>query len=637
MAPDMMRDAPFGQFMRFVTRNKVFKYPEERSDYIVPEKYLPKRDNARQLDSRASESTLAPEERNMAGRKSVDAQTLVNSDHAVQRKVETVQEKQDRIERDRPRPDGDRDSHDEHQQNDEEANPEEQEQREKRKKEWKEQHPGTADPKKAYEEDLIDKYQYLVDWEENDQYNPNDWSGRKQWTVAAQVSLMTLVVYIGSAIYTAGEQGIAAKYGVSQTVAILGLTLFILGYGIGPMFFSPLQETPHLGRNPVYWMGLFLFVLLQIPIVLPKNLTCLLIFRFLTGFFGSPILATGGASMGDIFRPNKLPYAMGVWSTGAVLGPIMGPVIAGFPAMLVGWRWPIYELIWLSGFGLLVFTFFLPETYGPTILLRRAERLRKLTGNDLIKTRWELENPDGASILKMGANQIKMAFVLISEPAVFYSDLYIGLLYSIFYLWFEAFPIVFAEYHGMNLGVSQLPFLGFVVTGAMTLTAYMLYQKYYFIPKQEKSGWKERPELVLKAALFATPFIPVSLLRSLKDTGALRYTTESIFGWTGNSPSTHWIGPTIGAALYFPGIFFAFQCILLYLQASYPTVAASILAGNDLFRSSMAAGFPFFFKNLGVGPACSLLAGLNILFMIPLYLLYFYGDRLRKRSKYGVK
>lgn len=37
-----------------------------------------------------------------------------------------------------------------------------------------------------------------------------------------------------SQIYTAGEQGIAAKYGVSQTVAILGLTLFILGYGTGP-------------------------------------------------------------------------------------------------------------------------------------------------------------------------------------------------------------------------------------------------------------------------------------------------------------------------------------------------------------------------------------------------------------------
>lgn len=612
--------------MRLITRNRVFKYPEERADYVVPEKYLLKHESARQLDaSRDSESTLAAEERTTAGRKSVDANTLVDHDRSVKRKYETVQEKQDRLE---PRQSRDRSSGDgdgsQDQQNDEEANPEEQEEQEKRRQEWKEKHPGTADPRKALEEDLMEKYQYLVDFEEGDQYNPKEWSPRKQWFSAAQVSLMTLVVYIGSAIYTPAEQGISEKYGVSQTVGILGLTLFILGYGTGPMIFSPLQETPHLGRNPVYWAGLFLFIIFQIPIVLPKNLTCLLIFRFLTGFVGSPILATGGASMGDIFPPNKLPYAMGVWSVGAVLGPILGPVVAGFPAMLVGWRWPIYELIWMSGFGLLVFTFFLPETFGPTILLRRAERLRKLTGNDLIKTRWELENPDGQSVLKMGANNIKMAVILCGEPAVFYSNLYIGLLYSCFYLWFEAYPIVFAQYHGMNLGVSQLPFIAFVVTGAFTLLAYMLYMKYYFIPRQTENDWKLPQEFTLKLALFATPFIPISLF---------------IFGWTGNSPSTHWIGPTIGGALYFPGVFCAFQCILLYLQASYPTVAASILAGNDLFRSCMAAGFPlfgsFFYKKLGVGPACSFLAGLNILFMIPLYLLYFYGDRLRKRSKYG--
>ncbi|GAA5996395.1 hypothetical protein JCM11641_004944, partial [Rhodosporidiobolus odoratus] len=106
-----------------------------------------------------------------------------------------------------------------------------------------------------------------------------------------------------------------------------------------------------------------------------------------------------------------------------------------------------------------------------------------------------------------------------------------------------------------------------------------------------------------------------------------------------NSPSTHWIGPTIGAALYFPGIFCVFQCILIYLQAGYPSVAASALAGNDFFRSSMAAGFPLFgaplFHNLGVGPACSLLAGLNILLFPPLVFLWKYGDRLRACSKFG--
>jgi DHA1 family multidrug resistance protein-like MFS transporter len=49
--------------------------------------------------------------------------------------------------------------------------------------------------------------------------------------------------------------------------------------------------------------------------------------------------------------------------------------------------------------------------------------------------------------------------------------------------------------------------------------------------------------------------------------------------------------------------------------------AASILAGNTLFRSVFASVFPLFgekyFKALGIGPGSSLLAGVSIL-MIPL-------------------
>lgn len=57
------------------------------------------------------------------------------------------------------------------------------------------------------------------------------------------------------------------------------------------------------------------------------NMATVLAFRFLTGFVGSPALATGGASMGDIFPPHRLPYVIGLWAIGAVCGPITGPVI----------------------------------------------------------------------------------------------------------------------------------------------------------------------------------------------------------------------------------------------------------------------------------------------------------------------
>lgn len=75
----------------------------------------------------------------------------------------------------------------------------------------------------------------LVDWLENDPANPRNWSTPKKFFVTFEICLLTTSVYIGSAIYTAGVQGVMADFGVSQVVAVLGLTLFVAGYGLGPM------------------------------------------------------------------------------------------------------------------------------------------------------------------------------------------------------------------------------------------------------------------------------------------------------------------------------------------------------------------------------------------------------------------
>lgn len=63
-----------------------------------------------------------------------------------------------------------------------------------------------------------------------------------------------------------------------------------------------LADTPILvpvfGRNVPYISTFFIFVILALPTALVDNLGGLLVLRFLLGFFGSPCLANGGASMG---------------------------------------------------------------------------------------------------------------------------------------------------------------------------------------------------------------------------------------------------------------------------------------------------------------------------------------------------
>jgi DHA1 family multidrug resistance protein-like MFS transporter len=69
--------------------------------------------------------------------------------------------------------------------------------------------------------------------------NPKNWPIYKKLFVTFQICFLTLSVYIGSAIYTAGLQGVPEHFNVSAVAALLGLTVFVLGYATGPMFLVP--------------------------------------------------------------------------------------------------------------------------------------------------------------------------------------------------------------------------------------------------------------------------------------------------------------------------------------------------------------------------------------------------------------
>jgi DHA1 family multidrug resistance protein-like MFS transporter len=143
--------------------------------------------------------------------------------------------------------------------------------------------------------------------------NPMNWSLMKKFFVTFEICLLTFSVYIGSAIYSAGTLSVTMEFGVSTVAATLGLSLFVAGYGLGPMLWAPMSEIPQIGRNPIYIGTLVVFVLFQFPVIYAGNFGMLLAFRFLTGFFGSPVLATGGASIGDMYKPSKRAYGIAIW------------------------------------------------------------------------------------------------------------------------------------------------------------------------------------------------------------------------------------------------------------------------------------------------------------------------------------
>jgi multidrug resistance protein len=196
-------------------------------------------------------------------------------------------------------------------------------------------------------------------------------------------------------------------------------------HSTGPLIFSPLTEIPAIGRNPPYIITLIIFVALQVPTALVHNFAGLLVLRFLAGFFGSPPLATGGASLQDMYNPKTRTFALGVWGLFASAGPALGPVIAGFAAQYKGWRWQFWELLWLSGGALLFLAFTMPETSSENILYRRAQRLRNVTGNKDLKSQGEIEQGNMA-LKDVASMTLYKPFVLnFTEAMVFANNLFI--------------------------------------------------------------------------------------------------------------------------------------------------------------------------------------------------------------------
>jgi DHA1 family multidrug resistance protein-like MFS transporter len=465
----------------------------------------------------------------------------------------------------------------------------------------------------------------LVDWyTTDDPENPQNWSQGKKAAAAFLICMYTLAFYMGSAIYTPSAFYIGEIYGVSTEVTSLGLSLYVLAYGLGPLLFSPLSEIPVVGRNPPYMVSFGIFVILCVPTALVDNVPGLLVLRFLQGFFGSPCLATGGASLQDIYSLIKLPYVLCIWALAATCGPAMGPVISGFSVPAESWRWSLWEILWISGPIFLGMLFFLPETSSSNILLRRAKRLRAITGDHRLKAQSEIDQANTKSSDVIYEALVRPWQLIFRDPAIGFTAGYVALCYGIYYSFFEAFPLVYIDLYHFNIGEMGLTFLSITVGVVVSIIVYYAYIYYKLEPEIMKYGLGA-PERRLVPAIVSSFFLPAGLF---------------LFGWTGNG-HIHWIVSVIGIFLFTIGVFILMQCIFVYLPLVYPQYAASLFAGNDAARSFVAFASVMFgrpmYVGMGIGPACSLLGALTAACIGGIFVLYFYGAKLRSRSKFSAK
>ncbi|KAJ5668165.1 uncharacterized protein N7477_006735 [Penicillium maclennaniae] len=390
----------------------------------------------------------------------------------------------------------------------------------------------------------------VISWRgPDDSENPQNWSITKKALVSGLIWLLTFAIYVGSSIYTPGIPGVTQQFGVSSVAAVSGLTLFVLGY--------ELDQTANVLQDQ--WSGLLfrdshdwaksnirldasrIRLLPILGVIYAQNFGMLLAFRFLTGFVGSLMLAISAASMGDIWSPKVRDYMIGIWGMFAISAPVLGPMLGGFAASAKGWTWTIWQLLWVSEFTLVLLFLFLPETFTPNILARRARRVRRITGNSRYMSESEIEIREIKPMDVLFEALVRPFQLCFLEPIVFLlNSLYLP------YLWHplclvRSLPNCFRGNSGFNPGESGLAFMGFLVsTCCITIPGYF-YWKYYYQSRHFDKDGNIAPEYQMSPACVGAFALPISLFR---------------FGWTGNFESVHWIVPIIASILFaFGGVF----------------------------------------------------------------------------------
>ncbi len=233
-----------------------------------------------------------------------------------------------------------------------------------------------------------------------------------------------------------GATAVVQKYFhvTSDELLVLPVSIYLIGYILGPMIFAPLSES--YGRKIVMICTFTLFTCFVLASALSPNFASYVIFRLFAGIGASTPVSVIGGIYADLYStPRARGVAITAFMAGTTWGPLCGPLISGYVSEGVSWQWVYWIELIVAG-ATWPFLLCMPETYGPVILKRKAKKMRKESGNPNIAGPSEVEKQDLWEVVSVVLTRpVRMfLFEAIVSCVCLYLSLAYGVLYSKFCL-----------------------------------------------------------------------------------------------------------------------------------------------------------------------------------------------------------
>ncbi|GFF62610.1 uncharacterized transporter C1529.01 [Aspergillus udagawae] len=400
---------------------------------------------------------------------------------------------------------------------------------------------GGESPHQGHEAGVKPDGRELVEWDgPDDPQNPQNWSLLRHWWMIGLVSAVTFNISMASTVTAPAVPLIMERFkNNSSELESFVVSVCIIGFVFGPLVVAPLSEL--YGHAVILHTTNILFLVFTIASAVSTNLGMFIAFRLLMGLVAC------------------IPLTLG------------GPVIGGYLAKGAGWQWVFWLVAILSGVLTILCLVSIPETYAPVLLIRKAARLRKETGNPKLHS--VFDNPK-SPLCTFATAIFRPTKMLLFAPIATIMALYIALIYGYMYLLFTTFTFIFIDQYGFNSGQAGLAYLGVGVGSILGLSATGFYSD--AIVKKKRQGGVSKPEEHLIPLIFGAFLVPMSFF---------------FYGWAAYY-KIHWIVPIIATGLFGLGMLCAFMPVQLYLVETYTIYAASAIASNTVLRSILGAVLP---------------------------------------------
>ena len=452
-----------------------------------------------------------------------------------------------------------------------------------------------------------------------------DW---KKWYILTVIFIVQVSMNFNTSLYSNAIGGISEEFSVSEQAARCGAMIFLVTYAFGCELWAPWSE--EFGRWPILQLSLGLVNIWQLPVALAPNFASIMVGRALGGLSS----AGGSVTLGmiaDMWDADKQQYAVAFVVFSSVGGSILGPIVGGFSEQYLAWRWSIWIQLIFGGFIQALHFFTVPETR-TTIMMNRIAKKRRKEGNPNIWGPDEIEPfRERFSVKEVLVTWLRPFRMFLTEPIVLVLSLLSGFADALIFMFIQSFVLVYEQWDFsiVQIGLAFLPIgIGYVIAWLAFIPAI---RRNINERKQKPDDEKAQYESRLWFLLYTAPCLPIGLFG---------------FAWTIQGPETlHWVGSMVFAAIVGIANYAIYMATIDYMICAYGPYSASATGGNGWSRDFLAGVLTVpatpFFENIGAESgnnleyACTILACIAFVLVLAVYVVYWKGPTLRKRSPFA--